>query len=122
MVAPNDPRLHDPDAGVELCTVDHVIPRTKRPDLIYEQTNLQEAHGSCNSDKGSNVEDGVEFDSYTLVQSRRMRHAQLFTLNSDGLRDKLVELESTIGDMKDHQQREYQTDIEFIKKELETRL
>ena len=122
MVAPHDPRFHDPESGVELCTVDHIIPRTKRPDLIYEQSNLQEAHGSCNSDKGSTVEDGIEYDSYTIVQSRRMRHAQLFVLNADGLRAKLTELESTIGDMKDYQQREYQTDIDFIKKELETRL
>lgn len=112
---------HKP-VNMSVVTVDHIIPRSKRPDLEYEPSNFQPAHYKCNKEKGSTVEEGIEYESYALVQGRRMRHAQLFTLNADGLRDKLAELESTIDDMKDYQQHEYRTDIEFIKKELETRL
>lgn len=90
MVAPNDERLQDMDAGVELCTVDHVIPRTKRPDLIHVQSNLQEAHGSCNSDKGSTVE--VEFDDYGKVHRRRQTEAWLFVMSADDLMVRYLEL------------------------------
>lgn len=112
---------HKP-VNMSVVTVDHIIPRSKRPDLEYEPSNFQPAHYKCNKEKGSTVEQGVEYESYALVQGRRMRHAQLFTLNTDGLREKLAELESTIDDMVDHQQKEYRTDIDFIKKELESRL
>jgi 5-methylcytosine-specific restriction endonuclease McrA len=103
-------------------TVDHIIPRSKRPDLEYEPSNFQPAHYKCNKEKGSTVDPDVEYDSYALVQNRRMRHAQLFMLNADQLQTKLDEMKSTIGDMKDYEQKEFRTDIEFIEKELETRL
>lgn len=112
---------HKP-VNMKVVTVDHIIPRSKRPDLEYEPSNFQPAHYKCNKDKGSTVEEGIEYESYALVQGRRMRHAQLFTLNAADLEIKLVELKSTIGDMSDHQQKEYRTDIEFIENELKTRL
>lgn len=34
-------------------TVDHVIPRSRRPDLAHDLTNLRPAHRSCNSRKGA---------------------------------------------------------------------
>lgn len=34
-------------------TLDHIIPRSARPDLRYEQSNLAPACWSCNSEKGS---------------------------------------------------------------------
>lgn len=115
MVAPRDPRLSDPDSGVELCTVDHIIARTKRPDLIHAQSNLQEAHESCNSDKGSTVE--VEYDSYAKVQRRRQTEAWLFVMNNDDLTARYLELldmlETTDDDII---RRDLQHEIDFIEK------
>lgn len=34
-------------------TVDHVIPRSNRPDLRYEQSNLKPCCWECNTEKGS---------------------------------------------------------------------
>lgn len=36
-------------------TLDHIIPRSRRPDLRYELTNLAPACWTCNSQKGSKV-------------------------------------------------------------------
>lgn len=41
-------------------TLDHVIPRSKRPDLTFDITNLVPAHGLCNHDKGSKVDGDYE--------------------------------------------------------------
>lgn len=121
MVAPNDPRLLDPDTGVELCTVDHEIPRTKRPDLVHVQSNLQEAHGSCNSDKGSTVE--VEFDSYAKVQRRRQTEAWLFVMSTDDLAARYLELLDMLETADDDVIiRDLQHEIDFIDKLKKERL
>lgn len=36
-------------------TVDHVIPRSLRPDLAHDLANLRPAHRSCNSSKGARL-------------------------------------------------------------------
>jgi 5-methylcytosine-specific restriction endonuclease McrA len=33
--------------------VDHILARTRRPDLRFDHTNLQPAHSRCNTKKGS---------------------------------------------------------------------
>lgn len=121
MVAPRDPRLKEVDADVELCTVDHVIPRTKRPDLIHVQSNLQEAHGSCNSDKGSTVE--VEFDSYGKVQRRRQTEAWLFVMTTDDLMARNLELLDMLEDATDPVIiTDIQHELDFIEKLRKERL
>jgi 5-methylcytosine-specific restriction endonuclease McrA len=35
--------------------VDHVLPRSKYPDLIWELGNMMPAHGDCNASKGANA-------------------------------------------------------------------
>jgi 5-methylcytosine-specific restriction endonuclease McrA len=115
MVAPRDPRLNEADAEVELCTVDHKIPRTKRPDLIFVQSNLQEAHGSCNSDKGSTVE--VEYDDYGKVQRRRQTEAWLFVMSTDDLMARYLELLDMMEKATDDVIiRDLQHEIDFIEK------
>lgn len=37
-------------------TLDHIIPRSRRPDLVFEFSNIQLTHYSCNAEKGSHVE------------------------------------------------------------------
>ena len=32
---------------------DHVIPRSKRPDLIYDMANIKASHASCNRSRGN---------------------------------------------------------------------
>jgi len=34
-------------------TLDHILPRSSHPELILDVSNIQPAHGKCNSDKGS---------------------------------------------------------------------
>lgn len=34
-------------------SMDHVLPRSKYPELMWEPANLQPAHGTCNSSKGN---------------------------------------------------------------------
>jgi 5-methylcytosine-specific restriction endonuclease McrA len=41
--------------SVKEITLDHVIPRSRRPDLKYEMSNLQPACWDCNYIKGSKV-------------------------------------------------------------------
>lgn len=36
-------------------SVDHLIPRDKRPDLAYERGNLRLAHRGCNSTRGNRM-------------------------------------------------------------------
>lgn len=36
-------------------SVDHVLPRSKYPELTWELGNLRPAHGSCNSSKGASA-------------------------------------------------------------------
>lgn len=36
-------------------TLDHVIPRSRRPDLIFDDTNIRVACWNCNIGKGSQV-------------------------------------------------------------------
>lgn len=36
-------------------TLDHVLPRSRRPDLRYEMSNLMPCCASCNLEKGSKV-------------------------------------------------------------------
>lgn len=33
-------------------SVDHVLPKSRYPDLIWELGNMRPAHGDCNSSKG----------------------------------------------------------------------
>lgn len=114
MVAPGDARLQEVDTDVELCTVDHKIPRTKRPDLIHVQSNLQEAHESCNTDKGSTVEE-VEYDSYAKVQRRRQTEAWLFVMSKDDLAARLLELLDMLENATDDVIiRDLQHEIDFI--------
>lgn len=40
---------------IETLTLDHIIPRSRRPDLRYEDSNMQPACFFCNSEKGSRV-------------------------------------------------------------------
>lgn len=121
MVAPRDPRLREVDAEVELCTVDHVIPRTKRPDLVHVQSNLQEAHGDCNSEKGSTVE--VEFDSYAKVQRRRQTEAWLFVMTTDDLMARNLELLDMLEDATDPVIiTDIQHELDFIEKLRKDRL
>ena len=42
-------RAVHPDSVV----LDHIIPRSNRPDLRYNSSNIQPAHWACNGDKGS---------------------------------------------------------------------
>lgn len=37
----------------EEITLDHVIPRSRRPDLVFDENNVRPACGQCNTDKGS---------------------------------------------------------------------
>lgn len=47
--------------------LDHVIPRSNRPDLIYEYSNLQPSHSECNYKKGSRIiEPAITNDEYNL--------------------------------------------------------
>lgn len=115
LVAPGDPRLREVDSGVELCTVDHIIPRSKRQDLIHVQANLQEAHEICNEEKKSTV-DG-EYDSYGKVQRRRQTEAWLFVMSNDDLAARyleLLDLMETADD--DIIIRDLQIEIDFIDK------
>lgn len=34
-------------------TLDHIISRSRRPDLVLDEDNVQPAHGYCNMKKGS---------------------------------------------------------------------
>lgn len=34
-------------------SVDHVLPRSKYPELTWDLSNMQPAHGGCNSSKGA---------------------------------------------------------------------
>ena|SRR3990167_3022879 len=34
-------------------TLDHVIPRSARPDLVFDENNIRLCCGQCNSEKGS---------------------------------------------------------------------
>lgn len=36
-------------------SLDHILPRSRRPDLVLEITNLQPTHYLCNSKKGSRI-------------------------------------------------------------------
>lgn len=36
-------------------SIDHVLPKSKYPDLIWEPGNMRPAHGDCNSSKGDGV-------------------------------------------------------------------
>jgi hypothetical protein len=40
---------------VQTLTLDHVIPRSRRPDLRYNDDNIKPACWDCNSEKGSRV-------------------------------------------------------------------
>jgi len=40
-------------------TLDHVIPRSRRPDLVFEETNIKPACWTCNTLKGSKVIDSL---------------------------------------------------------------
>ncbi len=115
MAAPRDPRLYEVDSDVELCTVDHKIPRTKRPDLIHVQSNLQEAHESCNSDKGSTVEE--DFDDYGKVQRRRQTEAWLFVMSTDELMVRYLELLDIMETTTDPTiLRDLQIELDFVQK------
>lgn len=46
-----DQRLHHNDRRAR--SVDHVIPRWRRPDLAYVRSNLRLAHRGCNSSRGN---------------------------------------------------------------------
>lgn len=121
MVAPTDQRLKEVDSEFELCTVDHKIPRTKRPDLIHVQSNLQEAHESCNSDKGSTVEE--DFDDYAKVQRRRQTEAWLFVMSNDDLAARYLELLDMMEVAEDAIIiRDLQHEIDFIEKLRKERL
>ena len=48
---------HDEKGSV---TVDHIINRRQRPDLAYEQSNLQVVHSTCNTKKASYVENNTK--------------------------------------------------------------
>lgn len=39
----------------EEITIDHVIPRSRRPDLVTDQSNLRACCWTCNGEKGSKV-------------------------------------------------------------------
>lgn len=39
-------------------SADHVIPKSQRPDLMYDLDNLRPAHVSCNSSKGIKIIEG----------------------------------------------------------------
>jgi 5-methylcytosine-specific restriction endonuclease McrA len=49
-------------------TLDHILPRSRRPDLRYEPSNLQPAHWICNSQKGSKVLADEEDEAIDLVE------------------------------------------------------
>lgn len=36
-------------------TLDHYIPRSRRPDLVFDESNIVLCCGSCNTEKGSRV-------------------------------------------------------------------
>jgi len=45
--------------GIDTLTLDHIIPRRRRPDLRYEPSNLKACCFNCNSAKGSKVYDKI---------------------------------------------------------------
>lgn len=36
-------------------TLDHILPRSRRPDLVFEESNIKPACWECNLEKGSKV-------------------------------------------------------------------
>jgi len=102
-------------------TIDHILPRTRRPDLIFTQSNLQPAHAKCNESKASTVDD--EFDSYGKVQRRRQTEAWLFVMNTPDLNDRRENVSGLIANATDETiLRDLHTELEFIDKLLKERL
>lgn len=48
-----------PAGDPQAFTLDHVVPRSLRPDLVWEPTNWRAAHARCNSRRGNNTPDTV---------------------------------------------------------------
>ena len=118
MVSPGDERLEE---GAEICTVDHKLPRSKRPDLIHVQSNLQKAHMKCNEEKRSTVSE--DYDSYGKVQRRRQTEAWLFVMSKDDLMVRYLELLDMMEKADDDIIiRDLQMEIDFIEKLREQRL
>lgn len=112
MVESGDPRLKQ---GAELVTVDHIIPRTKRPDLIHVQSNLQKAHGKCNEEKRSRVDE--DYDTYGKVQRRRQTEAWLFVMSTDELMVRYLELLDLMEAAEDDIiLRDLQIELDFVQK------
>lgn len=44
---------------IDQLTVDHIIPRSRAPQLRHEPSNLQPACVYCNKEKGSSVDKGI---------------------------------------------------------------
>lgn len=44
---------------IDQLTVDHIIPRSRAPELRHEPSNLQPACVYCNKEKGSSVDKGI---------------------------------------------------------------
>lgn len=74
-------RLRRMSPFCELCgattdlTVDHIIPKSEAPGLIYNPANLRVLCRTCNSRRGTNVTDDERNRVYAAVEGRRQRLA-----------------------------------------------
>ena len=50
--------------------LDHIVSRSRRPDLVFDPSNIQPAHHLCNSMKGSSyIEPAVSKNTYDFIKS-----------------------------------------------------
>jgi 5-methylcytosine-specific restriction endonuclease McrA len=67
--------------AVDDLTVDHIIPSSEAPGLVYEICNLRVLCRDCNTRRGTNVTDDERNLVYVAIRARKERRAQRVVVN-----------------------------------------